>query len=73
LKTYTGSIDIKGKIFYVSQQPWVFTASIKQNIIFGKPYDKEKFDKIVEACSLKKVFNILLYLILNFFLFKIKN
>ena len=55
LKTSTGIVDVKGKIFYVAQQPWVFTASIKQNITFGNPYDKEKFDKIIQVCSLKKV------------------
>lgn len=49
LKTMTGSVDVRGKVFYVSQQPWVFTASIKQNIIFGNPYDKEKFDRVVEV------------------------
>ncbi len=55
LKTYLGDVNVKGKMFYVSQQPWVFTASIKQNIIFGNPYDKEKFDRVVDACCLKKV------------------
>jgi len=59
LKTMRGNVDVKGKIFYVSQQPWVFTASIKQNIIFGHPYDKTKFDKIVEVCSLKKDLELL--------------
>ncbi len=59
LKTIKGNVDVKGKIFYVSQQPWVFTASIKQNIIFGHPYDKAKFDRIVEVCSLKKDLELL--------------
>lgn len=55
LEGYTGTVSTCGKIFYISQQAWIFPASIKQNIIFGKEYDKEKFDKVVEACSLKKV------------------
>ncbi len=60
LKTMTGTVDVKGKVFYVSQQPWVFTASIKQNIIFGNPYDKEKFDKIVEVCHNTLILEVLL-------------
>jgi ABC-type bacteriocin/lantibiotic exporter with double-glycine peptidase domain len=54
LDNYEGSIYSSGNFFYVSQQPWIFTSSIRQNIIFGKEFDREKFDKIVEACSLKK-------------------
>lgn len=55
LDNFTGKICTSGKIFYCSQEPWLFTASIKQNIIFGNMFVKEKFDKVVEACSLKKV------------------
>ena len=55
LENYTGKRMTSGKIFYVPQQPWVFTSSIRQNIIFGNEYNQEKFNKIVEVCSLKQV------------------
>ncbi len=55
LENYNGTIDVKGKVAYISQQPWIFTSSIRQNILFGNEYNKEKFDKVVEVCSLKKV------------------
>ena len=55
LEKYTGEVTSNGKIYYISQEPWIFPASLKQNILFGMPYVKEKFDKIVEVCSLKKV------------------
>nr|QUF59454.1 ATP-binding cassette transporter Abcc4-1 [Brachionus angularis] len=61
LEKYTGKIYSNGKIFYLTQQPWLFTASIKQNITFGSEYVKEKFDKIVEVCSLKKDLELLTY------------
>ena len=59
LDNYEGRISQRGKIFYVSQQPWVFTSSIRQNITFGKEYDAEKFNRVVEACSLKKDLDLL--------------
>jgi ATP-binding cassette subfamily C (CFTR/MRP) protein 4 len=46
------SIDINGSVFYVSQEPWIFSATIKENILFGKAYVKDKFDDIISACSL---------------------
>ena len=52
----TGGIDIKGSIFYVSQEPWLFPASLQENILFGKPYNEEKFKKIVKSCCLDKVY-----------------
>ena len=46
---------VNGSVFYVSQEPWIFSASVKQNILFGKPYDKKKFDKIAKLCCLDEV------------------
>ncbi|CAF0703154.1 unnamed protein product [Brachionus calyciflorus] len=52
LQKVSGEIDIQGSLFYVPQEPWIFTASLKQNILFGKPYDKKKFDQIIKVCCL---------------------
>jgi ATP-binding cassette subfamily C (CFTR/MRP) protein 4 len=54
-----GAIDMNGSVFYVSQEPWVFSATIKENILFGKEYNKAKFDKIVDVCSLIEDLKIL--------------
>jgi ABC-type bacteriocin/lantibiotic exporter with double-glycine peptidase domain len=48
-----GQIAVNGRVFYVSQQPWIFPASIKQNITFGNEFIKEKFDQIIDVCALK--------------------
>ena len=50
-----GNIKLNGSIFYVSQEPWIFPSTIKQNILFGKEYSKEKFNKIIKICALKDV------------------
>ncbi|KAK3605631.1 hypothetical protein CHS0354_027297 [Potamilus streckersoni] len=54
LPVLSGSIQVKGCIAYVSQQPWVFSASLRQNITFGNPYKKFKYDQILKACALNK-------------------
>lgn len=59
LSNYEGSVSIGGKVFFVTQQPWVFTSSIRQNITFGQEFNREKFDKVVEVCSLKKDLELL--------------
>ena len=55
IETIKGHIDINGSIFYVSQEPWIFNSTLKQNILFGKSYDEQKFEEVLKACSLDKV------------------
>lgn len=57
LDKVSGSVEIQGSVFYVPQEPWIFTGSLRQNITFGRPYNKEKFDKIVKVCCLEQVSN----------------
>jgi ATP-binding cassette, subfamily C (CFTR/MRP), member 4 len=52
MEKMSGNVEIKGSVFYVAQEPWIFTSSLKQNILFGKPFDRTKFDKITKACCL---------------------
>ncbi|XP_013924730.1 PREDICTED: multidrug resistance-associated protein 4 [Thamnophis sirtalis] len=54
LSPIKGFIDVQGKIAYVSQQPWVFSGTVRNNILFGKEYRKEKYEKVLRACALKK-------------------
>lgn len=49
-----GSVKVDGKISYVSQQPWVFSASLRQNIVFGNSYNANRYNKILKACALNK-------------------
>lgn len=52
-----GKTELNGSVFYVSQEPWIFPSTIKQNILFGKPYDLEKFQKCIKLACLEKVNN----------------
>ena len=53
-----GSLYVGGSIAYSSQQPWVFTANIRQNILFGREYDEQRYNDVINACSLDKVSEI---------------
>ncbi|KAF9165613.1 Canalicular multispecific organic anion transporter 2 [Actinomortierella ambigua] len=48
-----GSVSVRGRLAYVPQQAWVVNATLKDNIVFGLPFDQEKYDRIVFACGLK--------------------
>ena len=34
------------KISYASQVPWIFTGTIKENILFGQPYNQDRYDEV---------------------------
>jgi ABC-type transport system involved in cytochrome bd biosynthesis fused ATPase/permease subunit len=36
----------------VPQQAWLQNASIRDNIVFSSPFDQQRYDKVLEACSL---------------------
>jgi ATP-binding cassette subfamily C (CFTR/MRP) protein 4 len=46
------------KIAYVSQSSWILSGSIKENILFGQPYNEAKFNRVIKACALEKDFSM---------------
>ena len=40
---------------YVSQEAWIFSSSVRDNVLFGLEYEPEWYDTVIEACALKNV------------------
>ncbi|GMJ06478.1 multidrug resistance-associated protein 14, ATP-binding cassette C10 [Hibiscus trionum] len=49
-----GSIQVFGKIAYVSQTAWIQTGTIQENILFGSAMDRQRYEETLERCSLVK-------------------
>ncbi|KJH51062.1 ABC transporter, ATP-binding protein [Dictyocaulus viviparus] len=43
----------RGSVAYVPQQPWIRNISLRENIVMDRPFDKDFYEKIIEACALK--------------------
>ncbi|KAG0716160.1 Multidrug resistance-associated protein 4 [Chionoecetes opilio] len=54
LPAQAGRITVKGKIAYASQEPWVFSGTVRQNILFGKPFNEKRYGETVKACALEQ-------------------
>lgn len=54
----SGTVKVSGEKAYVPQSPWILTGNIRENILFGKPYDSDKYDRTIEACALIKDFEL---------------
>lgn len=53
----SGAIVSHGKINYVSQQPWIFASSVRQNILFGQDMDKSRYDEVIRVCQMESDVN----------------
>ncbi|KAG7361469.1 multidrug ABC transporter permease/ATPase [Nitzschia inconspicua] len=54
-----GSITLNGSVAYAAQTPWILNATVRENILFGLPFDEVKYNKVIMACQLKHDLSIL--------------
>ncbi|RVX14781.1 ABC transporter C family member 3 [Vitis vinifera] len=50
----SGILKLCGTKAYVAQSPWIQSGKIEENILFGKEMDRERYERVLDACSLKK-------------------
>nr|QWN59135.1 ATP-binding cassette C transporter [Rehmannia glutinosa] len=58
MQKLSGTVKISGSKAYVPQSPWILTGNIRENILFGNPYESDKYDRTIEACALIKDFEL---------------
>ncbi|XP_064537334.1 multidrug resistance-associated protein 1 isoform X3 [Drosophila montana] len=59
MEKISGTVNTVGKMAYVPQQAWIQNATVRDNILFGKPYDRKRYNKVIDACALRTDIEIL--------------
>ena len=49
---HKGSIQISGTLSYAAQEPWIFCGTLRQNVLFGQAYDRDRYWKVLQVCAL---------------------
>ncbi|RHY00540.1 hypothetical protein DYB25_009035, partial [Aphanomyces astaci] len=56
-----GTTGVYGSTAYCSQEPWIQQMSVRDNILFGSPFDSRKYTRVVEACGLLPDFGLMAF------------
>ncbi|KAG8972657.1 hypothetical protein FRC05_009668 [Tulasnella sp. 425] len=44
----------EGGVAYAAQEAWIQNASVKDNILFGSPYDESRYLRVLKQCALER-------------------
>ncbi|XP_023170245.2 probable multidrug resistance-associated protein lethal(2)03659 isoform X2 [Drosophila hydei] len=59
LRAEAGEVKLNGRCSYAAQEPWLFCASVRDNILFGQPLDRQRYRTVVKMCALERDFELL--------------
>ncbi|RDD40706.1 Multidrug resistance-associated protein 5 [Trichoplax sp. H2] len=48
----SGNVALEDSIALVSQQAWIFNATLKENVVFGSDFDKNRYLQAMTCCAL---------------------
>lgn len=54
-----GNVNVDGRVAYVSQQAWIQNATLRDNITFGRVFNKRIYQEVINACALTADFAML--------------
>ncbi|KAF5327412.1 hypothetical protein D9619_003959 [Psilocybe cf. subviscida] len=45
-------------VAYAAQESWVQNATVRENILFGSPFNEERYERVIYQCALKRDLNL---------------
>ncbi|KAG0329096.1 hypothetical protein BGZ99_003480 [Dissophora globulifera] len=54
-------LKLFGKVSFAPQEAWLINASLRENIVFGKQYETERYNAVLKACALEQDLALLSY------------
>ena len=51
----SGKVLVNGQVSYTSQNPFVFSGTIRENIVFGEPMDHQRYDSVTLLSQMSQI------------------
>nr|XP_039260104.1 multidrug resistance-associated protein 4-like [Styela clava] len=55
-----GRATVYGNVVYSNQVPWIFSGTVRENILLGAEFDEVRYQEVIHACCLNKDLNLLI-------------
>ncbi|CBN77890.1 multidrug resistance-associated protein-like protein [Ectocarpus siliculosus] len=52
-------VSVSGSLAYTSQEPWIQSSTIRENILFGRAMDQKRYDAVIRDCALERDLSLL--------------
>ncbi|KAI8360647.1 P-loop containing nucleoside triphosphate hydrolase protein [Mortierella sp. GBAus27b] len=59
IKLRAGDREVHGSLAYVPHDAWLVNATLKENILFGSPFNRDKYNDILRVCALTRDLTLL--------------
>ncbi|KAI9003656.1 P-loop containing nucleoside triphosphate hydrolase protein [Gaertneriomyces semiglobifer] len=53
-------LKLYGRTAYMSQEAWLLNITLRDNILFGKEFERERYNQVVKVCALQRDLTLLL-------------
>jgi len=53
MRRTSGSVTLGASRAFCPQYAWIQNATVKENILFGKPFDAKWYNQVIDACALR--------------------
>jgi ATP-binding cassette, subfamily C (CFTR/MRP), member 1 len=54
-----GTVQLGGTVGFCPQTAWIQNATVRNNILFGKPFDEARYQRVIHDCALESDFEML--------------
>ncbi|TBU30707.1 metal resistance protein YCF1 [Dichomitus squalens] len=54
MRRVDGEVNVFGTVSYAPQNPWIMSATIRDNILFSHKYEEEFYNLVLDACALRQ-------------------
>jgi ABC-type multidrug transport system fused ATPase/permease subunit len=48
------SVRTRGRVSLVSQTPFILNSTLRENVLFGLPFEKEVYERVLDVCCLRQ-------------------
>ncbi|KAI6009305.1 ABC protein [Pisolithus marmoratus] len=52
MRKVSGHVSVGGKVAYCSQTAWIQNTTLRENVLFGQPFDEERYWRVIELSCL---------------------